>query len=309
MKQTLIRTIALGVGLWAIYALIIFNASDAAASGGKTSAVAEAIFGAAFFGSVCALSGLTAISLLYGFWHALRCHLALRRAASNQPLRDGRFEALIGTVVPCGEELLSPLMLKPCVMYQYKAYRPTRGHRRRGSLSGYFGVALAPCAVDSPRGRVSLGGFPLLNGLREDWPDYADLKPLARRYFDEVEFAEVPRSLKEITKVLVMFREDAPQLQHDWSMRGGPLHSRMMFGEYSVAAGSQICVLGRYSAASNTLGHHWAASIFSSTLLQIFAAGPAAARGKIMVRLVATLPPLLLMIAIPHTALISWLSR
>ena len=82
-----------------------------------------------------------------GLFTGARDRAALRRAIKGDQLRDGRLEAASGPIRPLDAPLEGPFTGRACVAYEYDVKPP------EDTKSDFAGVALAPCAIDTPRGR------------------------------------------------------------------------------------------------------------------------------------------------------------
>src|SRR5262249_42449405 len=100
-----------------------------------------------------------------GLFTGARDRAALRRAASGEPMRDGRLEAASGPIQPIATPLEAPFTGRPCVAYEYdvKQHAAVTSRDQGTRASEYTGVALAPCAINTVRGSVRVLGWALLD--------------------------------------------------------------------------------------------------------------------------------------------------
>ena len=82
---------------------------------------------------------------------------ALKRAVAGDAPKDGRLEAASGRVRALGAPLEAPFTGRACVAYEYDVKNPD------AERSDFAGVALAPCAIDTPRGPVRILGWSMLD--------------------------------------------------------------------------------------------------------------------------------------------------
>jgi hypothetical protein len=93
---------------------------------------------------------------------------ALQRALEGEPPKDGRLEAATGTVRALGTPLEAPFTGQECVAYEYNVKNRAEGR------SDFTGVALAPCAIETPRGPVKILGWSLLDQFPKALKDDVD---------------------------------------------------------------------------------------------------------------------------------------
>lgn len=94
---------------------------------------------------------------------------ALKRAAAGEPPKDGRLEAASGRVRPLGAPLEAPFTGRACVAYEYDVKNPA------AERSDFAGVALTPCAIDTPRGPVRILGWSMLDEFPKALQEEIDL--------------------------------------------------------------------------------------------------------------------------------------
>ncbi len=94
---------------------------------------------------------------------------ALKRAMAGDAPKDGRLEAASGRVHALGAPLEAPFTGRACVAYEYNVKNP------EAKRSDFAGVALTPCAIDTPRGPVRILGWSMLDEFPKTVPEEMDL--------------------------------------------------------------------------------------------------------------------------------------
>ena len=167
---------------------------------------------------------------------------ALKRAVAGDAPKDGRLEAASGRVRALGAPLEAPFTGRACVAYEYNVKNPD------AQRSDFAGVALAPCAIDSPRGPVRILGWSMLEEFPKTVQDEMDLaRGLA--YLRHASFEPLG-----ITNALSFFKELVTD--QDGSIRkdmrigdGEPDLQGRHIEERIVPDGSTVTVLGIWSEA------------------------------------------------------------
>ena len=93
---------------------------------------------------------------------------ALKRVVAGKEPKNGRLEAATGRVHALGTPLTAPFTGRACVAYAYDVKNP------EAERSDFAGVALAPCAIDTPRGPVRILGWAQLDEFPKAVPEEID---------------------------------------------------------------------------------------------------------------------------------------
>lgn len=167
---------------------------------------------------------------------------ALRRALKGEPPQDGRLEAASGTVRALGAALESPFTGRPCVAYEYNVKDPRAGR------SDFAGVALVPCAIDTPRGAVRILGWSLLDEFPKALKDEID-RARGLAYLKGATFE--PLGLTNALSFLSSLIADQDgNIRKDMRIEDSvPDLDRKRVEERVVPVGSTVTVLGIWSEA------------------------------------------------------------
>ncbi|HEV2721422.1 MAG TPA: hypothetical protein VG323_15475 [Thermoanaerobaculia bacterium] len=174
------------------------------------------------------------LAYLVGVWTKLAEARRMSRAGEGGPPRDGETIAVAGTIEPVGAPLTSPVSGKPCVAYKYEV--------RRDDDLLYDGFALAPCAIDSPHGRIRIFAWPDLQTEARAVPNASDRFD---SYVEETKFREPTLSLHG---ALAPFNDRDGSVRVDTRMTPHkPDLVTAEFTERSFAPGDRVVATGRYS--------------------------------------------------------------
>ena len=176
-----------------------------------------------------------------GLFTGARDRGALRRAVNAEEPQDGRLEAASGPVRPLDAPLSAPFTGRPCVAYEYDVKRPG------ADRSEFAGVALAPCAIETPRGDARVLGWAILDEFPRDTGDKID-RGRGAAYLRAAN-AE-PLGLTSVISVLSdLLTDDDGSIRKDFRIGGEAvdLEGRQV-EERIVPAGAVVTILGRWSA-------------------------------------------------------------
>lgn len=188
---------------------------------------------------------------------------ALKRAAAGKEPKDGRLEAASGRVRALGAPLEAPFTGRTCVAYEYDVKNPD------AERSDFAGVALAPCAIDSPRGPVRILGWSLLDefpkALQEEIDRDRGLSYLRQTRFEPLGLASVLTFFKGlVTDQDGAIRKDMRIADSEPDLAGKRIEEKV------VPEGSTVTVLGIWSEAQRGF-----APGSSATLNRLFPVSPA----------------------------------
>lgn len=167
---------------------------------------------------------------------------ALKRAVAGEAPKDGRLEAASGSVRALGAALESPFTGRACVAYEYNVKDPRAGR------SDFTGVALVPCAIDTPRGPVRILGWSLLDqfpkALKEEIDRERGLAYLRRATFEPL---GLTNALSFLSNLIAdqdgNIRKDLRIADTEPALEGRRIEERV------VPVGSTVTVLGVWSEA------------------------------------------------------------
>ena len=206
--------------------------------------------------AMIAVLGGTFASMLVGsftgLFHGARDRAALRRAVTGEPMRDGRLEAASGPIRPLGAPLAGPFSGRACVAYEYDVTPPqvanARTRDKRSTPSDFAGVALAPCAIDTPRGSVRVLGWALLDQFpREDDSAIDPVRGAAYLESAPLEPLGVTRIMAVLSDLLA---DDDGVIRKDFQIGGAAVNlDGRTIVERIVPSGTVVTLLGRWSEA------------------------------------------------------------
>lgn len=194
-------------------------------------------------GAIGVLGGTFAllfISSFVGLFTGRRDRVALRRAMSAEPLRDGHLEAVSGPIRATGQPLEAPFSGQPCVAYDYDVKRQGQGQ------SDFAGVAMAPCAVESLRGQARVLGWVTLDQFPSTPDDRID-RARAVRYL-----SSAPSEPLGVLTILSVFKElitdDDGAIRKDFKIGADTIElSGRRIQERVLPAGAMVTLLGYWS--------------------------------------------------------------
>jgi hypothetical protein len=193
--------------------------------------LAGAVIGGAIVGGGIVWMGL---AYLAGVGTKLAEARRLRRTLEGGAPADGEQVAVLGTIEPVGAPLTSPLTGQPCVAYKYEV--------RQEEKLLYDGFALAPCAIDSPHGRIRIFAQPALQTKPRM---VGDAGVRFEDYVAETKWHDPELSL---SKVLGRFNDRDGSVRTDTRMvHHDPDLTTASFKEWSFAPGDRVFATGRYS--------------------------------------------------------------
>jgi hypothetical protein len=199
-----------------------------------------------FPAAIVAVLGGTFASVLIGSFAGLftgaRDRAALRRAIGGDALRDGRLEAASGPIRPLDAPLQGPFTGRACVAYEYDVKPPG------GEQSEFAGVALAPCAIDTPRGSVRVLGWAILDQFpREDSSAIDRVRGAAYLRAASLERLGLTSLISVLGELLAdddgMIRKDFQIGAATVDLEGRTIEERI------VPVGAVVTLLGRWSEA------------------------------------------------------------
>ncbi len=167
---------------------------------------------------------------------------ALKRAVAGEAPKDGRLEAASGRVRALGAPLEAPFTGRACVAYEYNVKNP------EVKRSDFAGVALAPCAIDGPRGPVRILGWSMLEEFPKTVQEEMDLERglayLRHASFEPLGIGNALSFFKElVTDQDGSIRKDMRIGDGEPDLQGRHIEERI------VPDGSTVTVLGMWSEA------------------------------------------------------------
>lgn len=200
------------------------------------------LVGAAFGGGTIG-GGIVWLGLAYlaGVRTKIADAMRLRSTAEGGPLEDDARVSVIGAIEPAGVALTSPFTGKPCVAYKYEV--------RNGDALLYYGIAVAPCAIDTQHGQIGVLAYPTLQVRPHIVPNF-EAVPNFSEYMGRTDFHEA----QGFHEALKAFNERNGSLRSDTrTTRGNAAVDRATFTEWSLAPGDRVYASGHYSMMRNAL--------------------------------------------------------
>lgn len=196
--------------------------------------------------AIIALLGGTFAAALVGSFAGLfagaRDRAAIARAIKGDPPRDGRLEAASGPIRPSGAPLHGPFTGRPSVAYEYDVKTPG------AKQSDFAGVALAPCAVDTPWGSARLLGWAILDQFERAPARTIDVER-GTSYLQGATLERLgPTSILSVLGELLADGDGA--IQKDFQIGASSVNlDNKVIDEKIVPVGARVTVLGRWSAS------------------------------------------------------------
>jgi hypothetical protein len=189
--------------------------------------------------------------------------MAMKRAVAGKEPKDGRLEAASGRVRALGAPLEAPFTGRRCVAYEYDV------KSRDANRSDFAGVALTPCAIDTPRGTVRILGWSQLDefpkALKEEIDRERGLAYLKAATFEDLGLTSAFSYLKNLAADQDGAVRKDMRIEHSVP----DLEDRRV-EEKVVPEGSTVTILGIWSEAQRGF-----APGSSATLNRLFPVGPA----------------------------------
>ena len=147
-----------------------------------------------------------------------------------------------GPVRPLGAPLEGPFTGRPCVAYEYDVKRPGAAE------SEFAGVALAPCAIDTPRGSVRVLGWTVLDQFPRETSSAID-RGRGAAYLETAAFERL--GLTSLIPVLSeLLADDDGSIRKDFRIGAQTVHLEgRAIEERIVPVGAAVTLLGRWSEA------------------------------------------------------------
>lgn len=256
MKKSCGLSAAVWLALAGLYAYVAY---------GKTRELVPAVF-------IGFLGGTFASMLVGSAWGLVTGgadRAALKRAVAGTEPQDGRLEAASGRVRALGPPFEAPFTGRACVAYEYDVKNPD------AKRSDFAGVALTPCAIDTPRGSVRILGWSQLDdfpkALKEEIDRDRGLAYLRKATFEDLALTGVLTYFKN----LVADQDGAVRKDMRIEHSEPDLQGRRI-EEKIVPEGSTVTVLGVWSEAQRGF-----APGSTATLNRLFPVSPSSVLGDL----------------------------
>jgi hypothetical protein len=180
------------------------------------------------------------LSSFIGLFTGGRDRGAIRRAINGEAPRNGRLEAASGPIRALGQPLESPFTGRPCVAYDYDVKRAAKG------ASDFAGVALAPSAIDTPRGPAHVLGWALLDQFPaapdEDIDTARGTQYLSSAAMEPIGLTTILSTLGELVA------DDDGAIRKDFQIDADSVNLEgRLIRERSIPLGATVTILGRWS--------------------------------------------------------------
>ena len=228
-----------------------------------------------------------------GLFTGARDRAALLRAIDGEAFRDGRLEAASGPIRPLDAALQAPFTGRACVAYEYDVKPP--GANRP---SDFAGVALAPCAIDTPRGSVRVLGWAVLDQFPRESGEAVDrVRGAAYLRTASLERLGVTGVLSVLSELLA---DDDGTIRKDFQIGAETVDlDGRAIEERIVPAGATVTLLGRWSEAKRGF-----APTGPSSINRLFAGQLAGTRKEVRGTAVRTFATGLIMFLALHAILV-----
>jgi hypothetical protein len=187
----------------------------------------------------------------------------LLRSVAQPVLRDGTRVVAMGTLVPLGETLRSPLGGRECVAYEYELdHQGTDANNQPTRVRDYWGMGRCPAAIETPAGRIRILGYARLESgfdVLEAPEDYRR----AEEYVRATAFRHPSRAGERLGSLAEPFDTESDRFRDDLcanpshrevSLRGEDADVRpLRLNERRLEAGDAVCAAGTYSADKQAL--------------------------------------------------------
>jgi hypothetical protein len=157
-------------------------------------------------------------------------------------MRDGRLEAASGPIRPLEAPLAGPFTGRACVAYEYDVKPPG------GAQSEFAGVALAPCAIDTPRGSVRVLGWTVLDQFPRETGSAID-HARGAAYLETAPFERL--GLTSLVSVMSeLLADDDGTIRKDFRIGADTvILTGRAIEERIVPVGASVTLIGRWSEA------------------------------------------------------------
>jgi hypothetical protein len=179
-------------------------------------------------------------------WNQLGEWWLIRRATRGGEPQDGSRVAIIGTIRPVRETLLSPFSQTPCIAYRYEI-------RGADGVSAQ-GFAMAPASIRTTDRQIRLLAYPGLevppHYPRDEVAGRNAEAFVAAAQFTVTEGRATRDSMADLNALLA---DGDGRMRFDERLRADSDLSRGTLTEWILPVGATVCAIGRYSATRRAL--------------------------------------------------------
>ena len=144
------------------------------------------------------IANLQGFTMILKYWRASKVQV--------RDAKDGMLIAVTGRATPSGSPLVSPFGDKSCVIYEYNMRHNVRTDNSNSRISGFCGMGMTACNIQSPQGTVRLVGFPLMQNFPMSYYDSESALDKAAKWLAETEWKQgatsVTGALAELRDIL-----------------------------------------------------------------------------------------------------------
>jgi hypothetical protein len=191
-----------------------------------------------------------AIGAFRNFFMQRRNSALLRQALARELFEDGQLAAATGPIVALDEQpIQSPFGQRPCVLYSYEiTHESNRKGGRRQSIKDFSGLGQVPCAVETPGGRVLVGGVLMLGA--DETLSKPQVYARAEDYLQSAPFEKI--GITKIGSLMdVLLTQVEGPIRKDWRNAGDDFRldpGTHRIQETIVREGETVTVVGLYKA-------------------------------------------------------------
>ncbi len=170
------------------------------------------------------------------------------RISGRRPPVDGETAGITGGIRTL-QPIRSPFTKRDAALYMYHVEHEVPGGS--APIKDYSGLALAPSFVDSQFGSFRVGSFPVLESFETTIDDASQ----AASYIASTRFEDL-RGLKireTLGAVMEMVAGGHDSVRKDWRLTDEGLTTNSRIVEQVVEPGMSVALIGRYSAADQSI--------------------------------------------------------
>jgi hypothetical protein len=179
-------------------------------------------------------------------WSQLGEWWLISRATRGGEPPDGRRVAIIGTIRPVRETLLSPFSKTPCIAYRYQI-------RGSDGVSDQ-GFAMAPASIRTTDRQIRLLAYPGIE-VPPNYPRDDVARRNAEAFIGAAQFTvtEGRATRDSMSDLNALLADGDGRMRFDERLRADNDLSRGALAEWIVPVGATVCATGRYSATRRAL--------------------------------------------------------
>jgi hypothetical protein len=209
----------------------------------RTAVVAAAVIG----GLVGGLLLTAPVAGARHIWRQLGEWWLIAQASRGVEPKDGKRVAIIGTIRPVREKLLSPFTKTPCIAYRYEIRTNSHGVDCQG-------FAMAPASIRTTHQQIRLLAYPQLD-IPASYASGETAANNAEAFLAATQFTVTTgRATSDAMADLNALLADGDgRMRFDERLRADSDLSRGRLVEWNLPVGATVCAIGRYSSTRRAL--------------------------------------------------------